>query len=276
MRSLAQVLFHAVCTKAPPRAESSDLFHEHSSWRMESAEEFLRRMGDLQVAGRTVLDVGCGGGELAVLMARRGAAGVLGVDIDAASIRLADEQARREAPDVDGRVRFAAIERLSDIGDERFDVIVSKDSFEHFDDPEGFVRDAGHHLKPDGLLVIGFGPLWKSPYGGHLNHMTPLPYAHLLFPERVIMLERRRYAPGKWDGAMSWGEVTGGLNRMTFERFTEIMKRSGYVPEHFDTNVKAGRIGKALRLLRRVPGLREYVTINVYSAWRRPIDAPSA
>jgi len=44
-------------------------------------------------------------------------------------------------------------------------------------------------------IAIGFGPLWKSPYGGHIGYMTRLPWAHLLFSERAIMRERRRFFP---------------------------------------------------------------------------------
>jgi len=51
------------------------------------------------------------------------------------------------------------------------------------------------YLKQDGLLVIGFSPLWKAPYGGHIRFMTKLPWAHLIFPEEVIMAERRRFRP---------------------------------------------------------------------------------
>ncbi len=43
MRSLAQVLFHAICTKEPPPSGAGELFHEEAPWRMDSAEEFMRR-----------------------------------------------------------------------------------------------------------------------------------------------------------------------------------------------------------------------------------------
>ncbi len=89
------------------------------------------------------------------------------------------------------------------------------------------------------------------------------------------MLERRRYAAGEWDGAMTWGDATGGLNCMTFSRFKDIMRRSGYVPEYFETNIKDGRAAAIMRALQRVRPAREYVTFNVYSSWRRPTEAAS-
>jgi hypothetical protein len=89
-------------------------------------------------------------------------------------------------------------------------MILSKDSFEHYDDPEHFITTIAERLNPGGELVIGFGPLWKSPTGGHINYMTPLPWAHLLFSENVIMAERRRFRPQ--ENARRWSEVRGGLN----------------------------------------------------------------
>jgi hypothetical protein len=68
--------------------------------------------------------------------------------------------------------------------------VFSKDSFEHFAEPEAIVERMIEVLQPDGRLVIGFDPLWKGPTVGHIDFMTKLPWAHLLFP-----LTRRRTAP---------------------------------------------------------------------------------
>lgn len=57
-------------------------------------------LGD--IVGRRILDLGCGTGMLAIAAALAGAAGVLGVDIDAASLRAA----RATAEDVGAKVEF--------------------------------------------------------------------------------------------------------------------------------------------------------------------------
>ena len=37
------------------------------------------------------------------------------------------------------------------------------------------------------VFAVAFGPPWKAPYGGGVD--SKLPWAHLVFPERVIFEE---------------------------------------------------------------------------------------
>jgi ribosomal protein L11 methyltransferase len=60
-----------------------------------TTRQCLEAVGELEVAGRSVLDVGTGSGILAVAAARRGAARVVAVDTDPLAVRAASENARR-------------------------------------------------------------------------------------------------------------------------------------------------------------------------------------
>jgi len=131
-------------------------------------------------------------------------------------------------------------------------------------------------------VVIGFSPLWKSPWGGHIDFMTRFPWAHLIFPERVIMAERQRFRPD--EDARRFEEIKGGLNRMMLARFEAVMESSGLEPRHLVVNASAktrSRVRRALlagmRALTRVPGLREYFAFSVHSVWRPrdPAHEPS-
>lgn len=60
-----------------------------------TTQQCLELLGTLEVAGRSVLDVGTGSGILAIAAAKRGAARVVGVDTDDVALREARENAER-------------------------------------------------------------------------------------------------------------------------------------------------------------------------------------
>jgi SAM-dependent methyltransferase len=245
-----------------------------------STERFFARLpDDLVLEGRSVIDYGCGDGAGAIWAAQRGASRVLGVDV--ADVSFAREQTREHFPELADRVEFRQIADPSDLDGERFDVVLSKNTFEHVDDPHGYVASMRSVLADGGDVVIGFSPLWKSPWGGHIDYMTRFPWAHLIFPERVIMAERRRFRPD--EEATRFEEVKGGLNRMMLARFESVMQSSGLEPRHLIVNASAktrSRVRRSLlacmRGLSRVPGLREYFAFSVHSVWRLPEPAQDA
>jgi len=221
--------------------------------------------GHLDVAGRAVLDVGCGYGSSCFEFARQGARRVLGIDIDEHYIAFAQGQLERE-PELAGVLEFRLVEAQgADLG-ERFDVAISKDSFEHIAEPERYLDALKRYVGPGGEIAIGFGPLWRSPYGAHQRNMTLLPWAHLLFPERVLMRERGRL--GFPDDARTLDEIAGGLNRMTLERFERVLEDPELETVFFATNQTTARSGRVLAALARLPGARELCTFNAYALCR--------
>src|SRR6266704_1261079 len=50
--------------------------------------------------------------------------------------------------------------------DERADVVLSIDSLEHYDDPEGALVLMRRLVNDDGRVLIAFGPPWFHPIGG--------------------------------------------------------------------------------------------------------------
>src|SRR5437867_8446147 len=113
-----------------------------------------------EIAGRTVLDFGCGPGLEAVEMAQRGATHVIGLDIR--EKWLTQAKTRANAAGVADRCIFEKT------WSEPVDVIVCLDSFEHFADPAAILRQMRALLKPGGRVLVSFGPPWGHPLGGHL------------------------------------------------------------------------------------------------------------
>jgi SAM-dependent methyltransferase len=245
---------------------------EYASGGPREATNFLTRMPQwLDVRDGSVLDVGCGAGALCLEVGRRGARRVLGVDPATELIRFAEwtlAKARDPLP-----VEFRAYGGdPAELGDERFDIVLSKDAFEYYGSdgsrpsPELMTMRMAERLRDGGLLVIRVGPLWKAPYGGHID--TWLPWAHLIFPESIIFEKyRRERRPGKTARTFEEGL---GVNRMTLARFERAFATSGLECVHFATNVSDHPAVKVMRVLARIPALSEFCTQNVYGVWRRP------
>jgi SAM-dependent methyltransferase len=251
---------HAV----PPRYDEERFRSRYFGYDVDSTRRFFERFeGRVDVSGKTVLEVGCGRGAACAEAARLGAARVVGVDLEIGEL---PRKVLGEQPELARRVELLATDgSLAELGTQRFDVVLSKDSFEHYREPESFVFKLVERLAPEGSLAIGFGPLWKSPEGGHLEFMTRFPWAHLIFPEEVVLEERRRFRPA--EDARSYEDVRGGLNRMTLARFLQIMESTGLERRFFRTNAGRNPIVRAMAVVSRLRPLREYLTMNVYGIW---------
>lgn len=173
------------------------------------------------LAGRVVIDFGCGEGAEAIEIARRGARRVIGIDIRPNLLERARAAAERAG--VSDRCVFATHTA------ERADVVLSIDGFEHYDDPEQVLRHMRRLVDPHGRVFISFGPPWFHPLGGHL--FSVFPWAHLIFTERALIRWRSDF---KSDGATRFCEVEGGLNQMTVRRFETLLEASEFEIETFE------------------------------------------
>lgn len=101
------------------------------------------------VAGRSVLDAGCGDGTLALELARRGAV-VVGVDVDGDMIAHAQARTGR----LSARFEVGRIEALPFV-DASFDVVVAVTVLCLVADPARAVAEIARVLRPGGVLVVG-------------------------------------------------------------------------------------------------------------------------
>ena len=175
-----------------------------------------------EIAGKSVIDFGCGAGDEAIELAQRGATRVTGIDIRESALALARRSAAEHG--VADTCEFVTST------DRPADVIISIDAFEHFDDPGSILETMARLLKPEGAVLVAFGPPWLHPLGGHL--FSVFPWAHLVFTERALIRWRSDF---KSDGATRFREVEGGLNQMTVERFLRVAGRSPLEAERFET-----------------------------------------
>ncbi len=114
----------------------------------------LLRFAHLPADAR-VLDVGSGGGLLALLLAEEGAREVVGVDVSPVMLEAAEYQrlSRTTATAAQVSFRLAPAQALP-FSDEWFDVVVCRLVLHHTSKPERMLQEFMRVLKPGGVLLF--------------------------------------------------------------------------------------------------------------------------
>ncbi|WP_416140672.1 bifunctional 2-polyprenyl-6-hydroxyphenol methylase/3-demethylubiquinol 3-O-methyltransferase UbiG [Halomonas sp. HK25] len=110
------------------------------------------------LAGKRVVDVGCGGGLLAEAMAHRGAR-VTGIDLGEAPLAVARLHAEASGVEVD--YRRVSVEAMAGEMPGEFDVVTCLEMLEHVPDPASVVRACAALVRPGGQLF--FSTLNRNP-----------------------------------------------------------------------------------------------------------------
>jgi 2-polyprenyl-6-hydroxyphenyl methylase/3-demethylubiquinone-9 3-methyltransferase len=111
--------------------------------------EYVARSGPL--AGRSVVDVGCGGGLLAEAMARAGAR-VVGLDLASDLLRVAELHALEAGVAVDYRQESAEQHALLHAG--QYDVVTCMEMLEHVPDPAAVIEALATLARPGGEVFV--------------------------------------------------------------------------------------------------------------------------
>jgi len=124
------------------------------------------------VAGADVLDVGCGDGENAVLLARLGAR-VTGIDISPAAVELAQKRARLEG--VHDRTRFVcAPVAAAQLEAAQFDVVWVDNVLHHLLDELPATLSALCGWARRGGLFVAIEPVNRAPMLRRLRQLLPI------------------------------------------------------------------------------------------------------
>lgn len=203
------------------------------------------------IKGKDVLDVGCGKGKESVAIAIYGAKNVLGIDINKNLIKEGKKSANQKVSFLLGDATRMCVNANS------FDVIISKDSMEHFMTPEKVFAECERVLRRGGYFYISFGPPWLSPYGSHMHFFTKVPWVNMLFSEETIMAVRNRF---RNDGGKNYGDA--GLNQMTIRRFNRIVESSNLRKVSFSL--------KGVPLLTNIPFIKEFFSTRAICILQKP------
>jgi SAM-dependent methyltransferase len=216
-----------------------DTFYAHLA---EDAAAQVAEHGAL--SGRTVVDIGGGGGWFTAAFRARGAHCYL-FEPDLAELRL-----RTAAPA--GAV--VADGYWLPVRDGGADVAFSSNVLEHVPDPMGLIEEMIRVTRPGGLVYLSFCN-WYSPWGGH--EMSPWHYLGSGYAERRYA--RRHHREPKHRRGVNLfpvhiGPVLRALRARPDVQLVEARPR--YYP-------------RWCRLLVRLPGLREVATWNLMLIMRR-------
>ncbi|MCF7204008.1 bifunctional 2-polyprenyl-6-hydroxyphenol methylase/3-demethylubiquinol 3-O-methyltransferase UbiG [Pseudomonas oligotrophica] len=139
----------------------------HRWWDRESEFKPLHEINPLRVnwiddhirlAGKKVLDVGCGGGILSEAMARRGAT-VTGIDMGEAPLAVARLHQLESELEIDYRQTTAEAMAAECPG--QFDVVTCLEMLEHVPDPASVIRACHALVKPGGQVF--FSTINRNP-----------------------------------------------------------------------------------------------------------------
>ena len=193
-----------------PNSEFRPL-HEINPLRLGHIE---RIVGGL--AGKRVLDVGCGGGILAEAMANRGA-DVTGIDLADKPLKVA--MLHRLETNSKVEYRLVAAETLADEAPESFDVVTCMEMLEHVPDPSSVVRACARLVKPDGFVF--FSTINRNPKS-FLLAIVGAEYVLRLLPrgthEYAKFIRPSELAAYCRDAGLTMADLTG----MTYNPITRV------------------------------------------------------
>jgi len=194
-----------------------------NTWGWDTPDEFVRSQGRnlrpriryaLKIAtlspGMTVLDVGCGRGEVVLYCARNGIH-ALGVDYSKEAISIAQKAKAAHNTEQQKRMRFICddIEKIE--FNESFDRIFMLDLIEHLHDWElsKLFKVCGRLLKPDGFLVI---------------HTLPNKWLYEITYRRILRL----FMPWLPANPRTEKEMSIHINEMTLIHLALIVREAGF------------------------------------------------
>jgi 2-polyprenyl-3-methyl-5-hydroxy-6-metoxy-1,4-benzoquinol methylase len=248
-------------------ADESELDHharqneQYFSEQVVENKDWWKRVGErFDFCNANVLDLGCGHGALSISIAESGASEVLGLDLEVERITFASEVIRQRYPELEGKLHFACGDIRALPQRHQYDYVVSKDSFEHIDGLQSVVDSIELLLKPGGKLIVGFSPLYYSPFGDHGRLGLPSAWLHAVLAEKWLL---------RWASAKQGRRIEKisdlGLNKLAPTEFRSLFPASRWRVISLKYNRGSRRLMPIMSALRKITPLEKYFTVNIYA-----------
>jgi len=168
------------------------------------------------LAGKAVLDVGCGGGILAESMAQRGAQ-VTGIDLGEKGLKVAKLHLLESGAQVD--YRLVAVEELAKEQPGHYDIVTCMEMLEHVPEPASAVRACAELVKPGGHVF--FSTLNRN-VKSYLFAIVGAEYLLKLLPQGTHDYEKF-LKPSELSGfCRSAGLAVEGIVGMSYQPFSKV------------------------------------------------------
>ncbi len=167
------------------------------------------------LAGKRVLDVGCGGGILAEAMAARGA-GVTGIDLSEKSLRVAELHSLQSKVQVD--YEHVTAEEYAARHAGQFDLVTCMELLEHVPEPAAMVAACARLVRPGGQVF--FSTINRNPKS-YLFAVIGAEYVLRLLPKGTHDYQRFIKPSELSRFARDAGLRTAELIGMTYNPLTE-------------------------------------------------------
>jgi 2-polyprenyl-3-methyl-5-hydroxy-6-metoxy-1,4-benzoquinol methylase len=245
---ILRALWKSKCRLA--RAKNVDKHQgDHSSqirWQYSSSAQLFGCYPNWEPKARTILDIGCGTGGRTAWLATTGATRVVGIDVNADEIAIAQEQCPALFPQTKGILEFFASKEDELLAIGQFDIVVLVDAMEHVVSPPSMMRLAHRYVAPGGRFYF-------SNYGWYHHdgsHTALLPFANVFFSDETLInvirwiVRQPSYQPSRydsnppvkrWEGIYNLRDRPGEhLNKITIREIKRLLRYSVFQENHLE------------------------------------------
>ena len=235
----------------------------------------------VDVYQKRVLEIGCGQGGNCIFAAMVGAKEVVGIDLSDSALETAEKLKANVQHETGFELNVSFLKMFAEnlkFEDGELDIIIADNVFEHVNSVEVVMNECARILRRGSKIIVPNFPSFRSKFGHHVKYGIRIPWVHLLFSERTIVLLMHKLAekdpkmhyfyPGLKSGATTFQEIRAykDLNYISIKIFTDAAEQAGFKIESlFVTRPRwAWLLFKAMPFLRKT-ALEDILSIGTSS-----------